>query len=78
MQLASLMIQLEKLTKGKAKHEQVWCTKCRTEGHHKDKYPTFTQHLSSGVSNPLPGGGYYKICNKWGHHLTECPLLQKY
>jgi hypothetical protein len=40
-QLAALMIQLEELTKGKEKCEQVWCTKCRTEGHHKDECPTF-------------------------------------
>jgi hypothetical protein len=36
-QLADLMIQLAELTKGKEKHDQVWCKKCRTEGHHKDK-----------------------------------------
>jgi hypothetical protein len=32
----------------------------------------------TGVSNPLPGGGYCEICKKWGHHPTKCPLLQKY
>jgi hypothetical protein len=77
-QLVALTIQLEELTKGKEKQEQVWCTKCRTEGHHKDECPTFTQYLETGAPNPLPGGGYCEICKKWGHHPTECPLLQKY
>jgi hypothetical protein len=41
MQLDTLTIQLEELTKGKEKHEHIWCTKCRIEGHHKDEFPTF-------------------------------------
>jgi hypothetical protein len=77
-QLASLTIQLEDITKGKEKCEQFWCTKCRTEGHHKDECPTFMQHLETGAPNPLPGGGYYEICKKLGHQPIECPLLQKY
>jgi hypothetical protein len=32
--LDSLMIQLVEHIKGKKKREQVWCTQCRTEGHH--------------------------------------------
>jgi hypothetical protein len=63
-QLVSLMIQLAKLTKGKEKHEQVWCTKFRTKGHHTDGFPSCAQYLVTGVSNPLPGGGYCKICKK--------------
>jgi hypothetical protein len=58
MQLVSLKIQLEELTKGKEKHEQVWCTKCRNEGNNKDKFPTFTQYLARGAPNPLPEKGY--------------------
>jgi hypothetical protein len=76
--LAALTIQLEELTKGKDKREQVWCTKCRTEGHHKDKFPSFTYYLATKAPNPLPGRGYYEICKKWGHHPTEFLLLQKY
>jgi hypothetical protein len=34
--------------------------------------------LATGALNPLPGGGYYEICKKWGHHPIECPLLHKY
>jgi hypothetical protein len=76
-QLSSLTIQLENLTKGKEKWEKVWCTKCRTEGHHKDEYSVFSQYLESGASNPLPRGGYCEICKKWGHHPHDSPLLQK-
>jgi len=54
MQLDALMIQLEELTKGKEKHKQVWCTKCRTKGHHRDKFPTFVQYLATRALNPLP------------------------
>jgi hypothetical protein len=48
------------------------------EEHQKEKCPTFVQYSVVGASNPLPRGGYCKICNKWGHHLNEYPLLQKY
>jgi hypothetical protein len=68
-QLVALTIQLAEHTKGMEKWEQVWCTKCRTEGHHKDKCPTLAQYLETGSPN---------ICKKWGHDPTECPLLQKY
>jgi hypothetical protein len=34
--------------KGKEKREVVWCTLCRTEGHHKNECPTFAQYLGAG------------------------------
>jgi hypothetical protein len=77
-QLVSLTIQLEKLTKGKGKQEQVHYIKCRIEGHHKDEFLEFAQYLATGAPNPLPGGGYCEISKKWGHHLTKCLLPQKY
>jgi hypothetical protein len=40
-QLATLPIHLDELIKGREKHKQNCCTKCRTEGHHKDECPTF-------------------------------------
>jgi hypothetical protein len=55
-QLVALTIQIAELTKGKDKHDQVSCTKCKTEGHHKDEFPTFTQYLATRVSNPFLGG----------------------
>jgi hypothetical protein len=42
MNFVSVKIKLVELTKGKEMQEQVWCTKCRIEGHHKDKFPTFS------------------------------------
>jgi len=45
-----------------------------TEGHHKDECPAFSQYLAAGAPNPLPGGGYYEICKKWGHNPHECEL----
>jgi hypothetical protein len=53
MYLDALNIQLEEIKKGNKKCEQVWHTKCRTEGHHKDECPTFLQYLETRVSNPL-------------------------
>jgi hypothetical protein len=76
--LDSLTIKLVELTKWKEKQDQVWCTKCRIEGHQKDKCPSFSQYLETRASNPLPGGGYCEICKKWGDHPTKCPLLQNY
>jgi len=35
-QLANLTIQLEGMKKGKEVREEVWCIKCKAEGHHKD------------------------------------------
>jgi hypothetical protein len=35
--------------------------------------------MATGAPNPLAGGvGYCEICKTQGHHLTSCPLLQKY
>jgi hypothetical protein len=48
MQLAALTIQMEEMTKGKKKNDQVWCIKCRTKGHHKDELPSFMQYLTIG------------------------------
>jgi len=68
---------LDEITKGREKQEKFWCKKCRMKGHHKEKLPTFAQYLAIGALNPLPGGGYCKICKKCSHHPTKCPLLQK-
>jgi hypothetical protein len=43
--------------KGKEKREVVWCTLCRTEGHHKNECPTCVQYMATGVQNPLPTRG---------------------
>ena len=53
-QLANLTLQLQDIKKGKEVREEVWCTKCRTEGLSKDHCPVFVEYLASGAPNPLP------------------------
>jgi hypothetical protein len=45
--------------KNRDKREDVWCTTCRMEGHHKNKFPTFAQYMEIGMPNPLPQGGLW-------------------
>jgi hypothetical protein len=44
--LKNLTFQLNQ-NKGKEKREDVWCTLCRTKGHHKNECPTFAQYLGT-------------------------------
>jgi hypothetical protein len=39
--------------KGKEKREVVWCTLCRTEGHHKNECPTFSLVLGIRTAKSL-------------------------
>jgi hypothetical protein len=76
--LKKLMFQLNQ-NKNKDKREVVWCTTCRTKGHHKNKCPNFAQYMAAGMPNPLPTGGLcYKICKKSGHDPYHCTMMQKY
>jgi len=79
-QLANLTLQLHDMKKGKEVREEVWCTRCRTEGHSKEHCPIFVEYLESGAPNPLPQarGPWCEICKVNGHRSQECPLLQKY
>ena len=54
-QLANLTLQLQDINKGKEGQEDLWCTKCRTDGHTKDNCPTFMNYVVSGAPNPLNG-----------------------
>ena len=53
-QLVNITLELQSLKKGKEVREEVWCTRCRTEGHSKEHYPVFAEYLASGALNPLP------------------------
>jgi hypothetical protein len=76
--LKNLTFQLNQ-NKGKEKREVVWCTLCRTEGHHKNECPTFMQYMETGVPNPFPTGGpWCEICKTHGHDPYHCPMMQKY
>ena len=53
-QLANLTLQLQDIKKGKEIREEVWCTKCRTEGHSKEHCLVYAEYLAAGAPNPLP------------------------
>lgn len=57
MQLASLHMELQDLKNGKEvkteTHYEVWWTKCKVEGHHKDQCHIFQDYIGAGGPNPL-------------------------
>ena len=57
-QLVNLPIQLQDINKGREHREEVWCTRCHTEGHHKDQCPDFRNDLLLEAINPLSQGGF--------------------
>ena len=79
-QLVNITLELQSLKKGKEVRKEVWCTRCRTEGHSKEHCPVFVQYLASGAPNPLPqtGGLWCEICRQAGHRPEDCHMLQKY
>ena len=56
-QLAALMIQLSEITKGKEKHEEIWCRTFTMEGHHKNELRIFRNYLEMRDPNPFPNEG---------------------
>ena len=50
-------MELQDLNKGKEvnseTHSEVWCTKCKVEGHHKDQCPMFWDYIAAGGPNLL-------------------------
>jgi hypothetical protein len=48
--LRNLTFQLNQ-NKRKEKREVVWCTTCKTEGHHKNECPIFSQYMETGLPN---------------------------
>jgi hypothetical protein len=54
--LENLIVQLNQ-NKNREKREVVWCTLCRSEGHHKNECLTFVQYLGVGLPNTFPIGG---------------------
>ena len=80
-QLTSLSLQVEDMKKhnGKDKREDIWCVRCRSEGHDKEHYPLFQEYLDSGAPNPLnqvtlPWCG---VCRN-RHRPGECYYMKKY
>jgi hypothetical protein len=52
--LEVLTIQLQDLAKGKEKRQEVWCTQCRVEGHHRDECPMIRAYGVPGPASPVP------------------------
>jgi hypothetical protein len=54
-QLTSLSLEVEdiKKDKGKYKREDIWCVRCRSEGHEKEHFPLFHEYLASRALIPL-------------------------
>jgi len=79
-QLTNLTIQLQDMKKGKEVREEIWCIRCKAEGHHKDQCPLFQEYLASGAPNPLNHGAgpWCEIYRTRGHRPENCHLLQKY
>jgi len=63
-QLVNITLELQSLKKGKEICKEVWCTRCRIEGHSKEQSPIFVQYLASDAPNPLPQIGelWCEIC----------------
>ena len=76
-QLSNLTPQLQDIQKGKQVREEIWCTKCITEGHSKKHCKVYKEYMVSGAPNTLPQerGPQCKICRTNGHRPQDCPLL---
>ncbi len=70
-------------------HEEVWCIKCKGQGHDKDYCPVFTNYLAGGglmllilEAQERPSvvpALWCAICQIGGKHTTDnCHLLHKY
>ena len=68
-QLAEMALDLRDMKKAKATCEEVWCTRCRTEGHDKEQCPWLRNYLNTGAPNPFnPNVIYCEICRTTGQH----------
>ena len=68
-QLAEMDLELRDMKKWKAIREEVWCTRCRTEGHDKEQCPALRNYLNTGAPNPFnPNVLYCEIYRTTGQH----------
>ena len=75
-----MALELHDMKKGKVVWEEVWCTRCQTEGHDKEQCPVVINYLNSGAPNPFnPSVLYCEICRTTSQHRPEdYYLLQRY
>ena len=52
-QLANLMLQMHEIRKGKEIAQDIWCIKCKAQGHTEDNCLGFFEYLACGAPNPL-------------------------
>ena len=52
-QLANLTLQIQDIKKRKEVQEELWCTRCRIKGHHKDNCLMLMNYVAKGVPNPI-------------------------
>ena len=68
-QLAEMDLELRDMKKGKSIREQVWCTRCKREGHNKEQCPALRYYLNTGAPNPFnPNVLYCDIYRTTGQH----------
>jgi len=92
-ELQNLCLEFESLKKDRVArpeaHEEVWCLKCKSQGHDNDHCPIFANYIRGGGPIPLrpeaqarPSTGpalWCAICQVTGKHVTNnCHLLQKF
>jgi hypothetical protein len=76
--LKNLTLQLNQ-KESREKRETMWCTMCRSEGHHKNEFLTFVQYLGVGIPNTLPTRGpWCEIFKTHEHDPYNFPMMQKY
>jgi hypothetical protein len=68
-----------KKDKGKDKREDIWCVRCKSEGHDKEHCPIFNEYLASGASSPLKQDilPWCEVC-KNKHRPSECYYMKKH
>ena len=79
-QLVKMSMELYEIKKRKAVREEVWCTRCKEEGHDREHYPAVREYLNTGAPSPFKQNVLYcEICRTTGQHRPkDFYLLQRY
>ena len=74
-----MTIQLQDMKREKEAHEDLWCTRCRINGHTKDEFPAYMNYVSSGGPSPMNSQGlpWCNIFQIRGHQETDCLFMHK-
>ena len=52
-QLAEMSMELHDIKKCKIVREEVWCTRCKKEGHDREHFPAVREYLNTGAPSPF-------------------------